>query len=65
MSDSEGWVFVGSPRDVVDVLMEAAWDDNVSDDLRIVLETGARTLADSLDRNVRLAIVIEKSGVGL
>ena len=61
----EEWVFVGSPRDVVTALMQAAWEDDVSDDLRIVLETGARTLAESLDRNVRLAHVIERSGVGL
>jgi hypothetical protein len=63
MSDS--WVFRGSPRDVVAALMQRAWDDEVSDDDRILLETAAETLADSLDRNVRLAQVIEKSGVGL
>jgi len=63
MSDS--WVFSGSPRDVVAALMQRAWDDGVSDDDRILMETAAGTLADSLDRNVRLAIVIEKSGVGL
>ena len=63
MSDS--WVFKGSPRDVVAALMQRAWDDEVSDDDRILLETAAETLADSLDRNVRLARVIEKSGVGL
>jgi len=63
MSDS--WVFKGSPRDVVAALMQRAWDDNVSDDDRILMETAAGELADSLDRNVRLAIVIEKSGVGL
>jgi len=63
MSDS--WVFSGSPRDVVAALMQRAWDDDVSDDDRILLETAAETLADSLDRNVRLAQVIEKSGVGL
>jgi hypothetical protein len=63
MSDS--WVFKGSPRDVVAALMQRAWDDEVSDDDRILLETAAETLADSLDRNVRLAQVIEKSGVGL
>ena len=63
MSDS--WVFIGSPRDVVAALMQRAWDDEVSDDDRILLETAAETLADSLDRNVRLAQVIEKSGVGL
>jgi len=63
MSDS--WVFKGSPRDVVAALMQRAWDDNVTDDDRILLETAAGELADSLDRNVRLAIVIEKSGVGL
>ena len=63
MSDS--WVFKGSPRDVVAALMQRAWDDEVSDDDRILLETAAETLADSLNRNVRLAQVIEKSGVGL
>ena len=61
----ECWVFKGSPRDVVAALMQRAWDDDVSDDDRILLETAAETLADSLDRNVRLAQVIEKSGVGL
>jgi hypothetical protein len=63
MSDS--WVFRGSPRDVVAALMQRAWDDEVSDDDRILLETAAETLADSLDRNVRLAQVIERAGVGL
>jgi hypothetical protein len=63
MSDS--WVFKGSPRDVVAALMQRAWDDEVSDDDRILLETAAGELADSLDRNVRLAQVIERSGVGL
>jgi hypothetical protein len=63
MSDS--WVFSGSPRDVVAALMQRAWDDEVTDDDRILLETAAETLADSLDRNVRLAQVIERSGVGL
>ena len=63
MSDS--WVFKGSPRDVVAALMQRAWDDNVSDDDRILLETAAGELAASLDRNVRLARVIEKTEVGL
>jgi hypothetical protein len=63
MSDS--WVFKGNPRDVVAALMQRAWDDEVSDDDRILLETAAEALADALDRNVRLAQVIEKSGVGL
>jgi hypothetical protein len=63
MSDS--WVFKGSPRDVVAALMQRAWDDDISDDDRILLETAAETLADSLDRNVKLAQVIEKAGVGL
>jgi hypothetical protein len=63
MSDS--WVFRGSPRDVVAALMQRAWDEDVSDDDRILLETAAGELADSLDRNVRLAQVIERAGVGL
>ena len=61
----EEWVYVGSPRGVVAALMQRAWDDGVSDDDRILLETAAGELADSLDRNVRLAQVIERSGVGL
>jgi len=65
MSDAEGWVFNGSPRDVVQALMQRAWDDNVSDDDRILIETAAKALEASLDRNVKLAQVIERSGVGL
>ena len=63
MSDS--WVFKGSPRDVVAALMQRAWDDDTRDDDRILMETAAGELADSLDRNVRLAQVIERAGVGL
>ena len=65
MSNAEGWVFKGTPRDVVAALMQRAWDDDTTDDDKILLETAAETLADSLDRNVRLAQVIEKAGVGL
>jgi len=61
----EEWVYVGSPRDVAQALMDRAWDDDVSDDMRILLELGARAINDSLDRNVRLAQVIEKTEVGL
>lgn len=60
-----GWNFLPPPLDVVQALMQRAWDDDVSDDDRILLETAAGELADSLDRNVRLAQVIERSGVGL
>ena len=63
MSDS--WVFKGSPRDVVAALMQRAWDDEVSDDDRILLETAAETLEVTLDRCIRLASVIEKTEVGL
>jgi hypothetical protein len=62
---SDLWVFKGNPRDVVQALMDRAWDNDISDDDRILLKTAAKTLADSLDRNVKLAQVIEKSGVGL
>lgn len=61
----EEWVYVGSPRDVAQALFDRAWDDDVSDDMRILLELGARAINESLDRNVRLAQVIERSGVGL
>jgi hypothetical protein len=61
----EGWVFKGSPRDVVAALMDRAWDDDVSDDDRILIETAARSLEATLERCVRLASVIEKTEVGL
>jgi hypothetical protein len=61
----EEWVYVGSPRDVAQALMDRAWDDDVGDDMRILLELGAKAINESLDRNVKLAQVIERSGVGL
>jgi alkanesulfonate monooxygenase SsuD/methylene tetrahydromethanopterin reductase-like flavin-dependent oxidoreductase (luciferase family) len=63
--DDGEWVYVGSPRDVVQALKDLAWQDDVSDDVRIVVELGANSLEDSLDRNVKLAQVIERAGVGL
>ena len=59
------WLYVGSPADVVTALMQRAWDDDVGDDMRTLLETGATALKSSLDRNVKLASVIEKSELGL
>lgn len=53
------------PVDVVQALMNRAWDDDVSDDDRMLLETAALTLQEALDRTVRLAAVIERLGVGL
>jgi hypothetical protein len=46
-------------------LTQRAWDDGVSDDDRTLLETGATVLKASLERNVRLASVIERSEAGL
>jgi hypothetical protein len=63
--DDAEWVYVGSPRDVSQALMQRAWEEGVSDDDRTLLELGARALDTSLDRNVKLAQVIEKAGVGL
>jgi hypothetical protein len=59
------WLYVGSPADVVTALMQRAWDEDVGDDMRTLLETGATALKASLERNVRLASVIEKSELGL
>ncbi len=59
------WLYVGSPLDVVTALTQRAWDDGVSDDDRTLLETGATVLKASLERNVRLASVIERSEAGL
>jgi hypothetical protein len=59
------FVHLPAPLDVVQALMNRAWDDDVSDDDRILLETAAKTLEVTLDRCIRLASVIEKTEVGL
>jgi len=62
---SQQWHYLPAPSDVVQALMDRAWDNDVSDDDRILLETAAKTLEVTLDRCIRLASVIEKTEVGL
>jgi hypothetical protein len=62
---SQQWHYLPAPLDVVQALMDRAWDDDVSDDDRILIETAARSLEATLERCVRLASVIEKTEVGL
>jgi hypothetical protein len=62
---SQQWHYLPAPLDVVQALMDRAWDDDVSDDDRILIETAARSLEATLERCVRLASVIEKSEAGL
>jgi hypothetical protein len=59
------YVHLPPPSDVVQALMDRAWDDDISDDDRILLETAAKTLEVTLDRCIRLASVIEKTEAGL
>jgi hypothetical protein len=59
------WHYLPAPLDVVQALMDRAWDDDVSDDDRVLIETAARSLEATLERCVRLASVIEKTEVGL
>jgi hypothetical protein len=59
------FVHLPPPSDVVQALMNRAWDDDVSDEDRILFETAAKTLEVTLDRCIRLASVIEKTEVGL
>jgi hypothetical protein len=59
------YVHLPPPSDVVQSLMDRAWDDDISDDDRILIETAARSLEATLERCVRLASVIEKTEVGL
>jgi hypothetical protein len=62
---SQQWHYLPSPLDVVQSLMDRAWDDDISDDDRILMETAARPLEATLERCVRLASVIERTEVGL
>jgi hypothetical protein len=59
------YIHLPPPSDVVQALMDRAWDDDVSDDDRILMETAAKTLEVTLDRCIRLASVIERTEVGL
>jgi hypothetical protein len=59
------YVHLPPPSDVVQALMDRAWDDDISDEDRILLETAAKTLEVTLDRCIRLASVIEKTEVGM
>ncbi len=59
------YIHLPPPSDVVQALMDRAWDDDISDDDRILIETAARSLEATLERCVRLASVIEKTEAGL
>jgi hypothetical protein len=59
------WHYLPAPLDVVQALMQRAWDDDINDDDRILMETAAKSLEATLERCVRLASVIEKTEVGL
>jgi hypothetical protein len=62
---TQQWHHLPAPLDVVAALLDRAWDDDVTDDDRILLETAARTLEVTLDRCIRLASVVERTEVGL
>jgi hypothetical protein len=58
---SDDFVYLGAPLDVVQMLMDRAWDDDISDDDRQLLEVAAKTLEHTLDRCCKLAQVIERT----
>lgn len=62
---SQEWNYLPAPLDVVQALMDRAWDDDVSDDDRQLLEVAAKSLEATLERCVRLASVVERTEVGL
>jgi hypothetical protein len=62
---SRDYIYLPAPLDVVAALLDRAWDDDVNDDDRILLETAAQTLEVTLDRCIRLASVVERTEVGL
>jgi len=62
---SKEFEYLGAPLDVVQALMDRAWDDDVDDDTRQLLERGAKVLEHTLDRCCKLASVIEKTEAGL
>jgi hypothetical protein len=55
------WIYLPAPLDVVRALEQRSWDDDVSDDDRLLLEVAAKTLSVTLDRCCRLAQTIERT----
>jgi hypothetical protein len=55
------WIYLPAPLDVVRALEQRSWDEDVSDDDRLLLEVAARTLSVTLDRCCRLAQTIERT----
>ncbi len=55
------WVYLPAPLDVVRALEQRSWDEDVSDDDRLLLEVAAKTLSVTLDRCCRLAQTIERT----
>jgi hypothetical protein len=55
------WIYLPAPLDVVRALEQRSWDEDVSDDDRLLLEVAAKTLSVTLDRCCRLAQAIERT----
>ena len=55
------WIYIPAPLDVVRALEQRSWDEDVSDDDRLLLEVAAKTLSVTLDRCCRLAQTIERT----
>jgi hypothetical protein len=55
------WMYLPAPLDVVRALEQRSWDEDVSDDDRLLLEVAAKTLSVTLDRCCRLAQTIERT----
>jgi hypothetical protein len=63
--DEAEWLYFGSPVDVVKILRDRSWAENVTDDDRMLFEAAATALEDSLDRNVKMAAALERTEAGL
>jgi hypothetical protein len=63
--DETEWLHYGSPSDLVQIMRQRSWEDDVNDDDRLLLEAGAEALEESLDRNVRIAAALERTEAGL
>jgi hypothetical protein len=55
------WIYLPAPLDVVRALEQRSWDEDVSDDDRLLLEVAAKTLSVTLDRCCWLAQTIERT----
>ena len=62
---AEGYIYLPAPLDVATACSQRAWDDDVQDDDRLLLEVAYRTIEQLITRTMTLAHALERTEAGL